>query len=108
MSKANLLLHIDEHVEGNELAGEPSGWQRTGKQAYFEVMSQSGREFQLAQQMHANITHLMKCAYFAGANSRLRLSKGEVATPTRVFNVESVINEREENRFLVWSCVEVV
>lgn len=109
MSQANLLLYIDEPIEGNELAGEPTGgFERTARRAWFEVETIGGTEYQLSQQTQSQTSHRMKCAYFAGAHSRMRLSRGEVAAPSRVFHVESVVDEHEEHRFLVWMVKEVV
>lgn len=104
----NTLLYIDNPVEANELAGETTGtYERSGQQEWFEVKTQSGREYVQAQQTQSRVTHMLRCAYFPGANSRMRLSRGEVDAPTRVFNVESVVDENDEGRFLVWMCQEV-
>ena len=55
-----------------------------------------------AQQVQAKTTHEGRCHWFEGATSEMRLKYG-----SRIFNVESVVNEREQNRFLVWRLEEV-
>lgn len=109
MTGKTTRLYVEAPVVRSELQGEPVGdYQRTGRKAKFKITPLSGREYVQAQQVQSNVTHELKCPYFAGANSSMRLTAGEVAaTPTRIFNVESVVNENEANRFLVWRCVEV-
>ena len=104
----NTLLHIEEPVDGNELAGIPIGtYERTGARAWFEVRTQGGREYLQAQQMQSAATHQLRCVRFSGAHSRMRLTAGEGETPTRVLNVLSVVDENDGGRFLVWQCQEV-
>lgn len=106
--RANTLLHIETPLLGNELLGEPvGGYERTGRRAWFEVRPLSGREYVQSQQVQSSVTHELRCAYFAGATTGMRLTAGESDTPTRIFDVESVVNEHEANRFLVWRVQEV-
>lgn len=107
--KANLLLFVETAASGNPLAGEPTDeWTRV-RQAWFESLEMTAREYQNAQQMKATVTHKLKCAYFPGANRSMRLTAGNDPTsPARVFNVASVVNEKEQNRFLIWMAEEVV
>jgi SPP1 family predicted phage head-tail adaptor len=102
--RANTILHVEVPVPGNELEGTPvGGFARTGQKAWFEIRLMSSRELVIGQQIQSLVTHELKCAFFAGANSTMRLTN---EAGTRIFNVDSVVNENEANRFLVWRCVE--
>lgn len=68
---------------------------------WFSISTRGGREYERAGQMEAEITHLAHCEFFEGADSSLRLRNG-----TRIFNVKSVVNKDEQNRWLVWQLVE--
>lgn len=109
MTGKTIRLHVETPVLRSELSGEPMGeYERTSRAARFKIKPVTGREYVQGQQFQSNITHELKCPYFAGANSAMRLTAGDDAgNPTRIFNVESVVNENEANRFLVWRCVEV-
>lgn len=61
-----------------------------------------GDELVVAQQVQSHVTHKGRCRYFPGANSRHWLELGN-----RKFNVESVTNWMERNKFLDWRLVEV-
>ncbi len=103
------ILHVETPVLRSELLGEPVGeYERTGWREWFEIRPLSGREYVQGQQVQSSVTHELRCVHFAGANTGMRLTAGEDAdNPTRIFNVESVVNENEANRFLVWRVVEV-
>jgi SPP1 family predicted phage head-tail adaptor len=104
----NTILYVETPVLRSELAGEPVGeYERTGERQFFDIRPLSGREYVQAQQVQSTATHELRCVYFAGANTSMRLTAGESETPTRVFNVESVVNDNENNRSLVWRCQEV-
>lgn len=102
--KANTILFVEAPNSGNELLGEPvGGYARTGRKEWFEIRPLSAREFAQGQQIQSVVTHELKCPFFAGANNSMRLAN---EAGTRVFNVDSVVNENEANRFLVWRCTE--
>jgi SPP1 family predicted phage head-tail adaptor len=61
-----------------------------------------GAEYIAGQQSNSRTTHKITTHYFGGANARMRILCGG-----RVFNVESVINLGEMNRFLQWRCEEL-
>lgn len=105
--RANTILHVEVPVTRNELAGEPTGdYERTGRREWFEIIPIGGGEYVQGRQSESSITHVLRCHYFAGANSLMRLTAGESATPSRIFSVDSVVNVNEENRFLEWSAIE--
>jgi SPP1 family predicted phage head-tail adaptor len=102
--RANTILHVEVPVPGNELEGTPvGGFARTGQKAWFEIRPLSSRELVVGQQIQSLVSHELKCAFFTGAHNAMRLTN---EAGTRIFNVESVVNENESNRFLVWRCVE--
>ena len=103
--RANTILHIETPTLHNELLGEPQGeYTRTGVKQWFEIRPLSAREFAQGQQINSVVSHELRCVFFAGANSSMRLTN---EAGTRIFNVDSVVNENEANRFLVWRCTEV-
>lgn len=100
------ILHIEVPVQRSELAGEPVGeYERTGRSEWFEIRPLSSREYMQGQQIQSSVTHELKCHYFAGANTAMRLV---TADGLRTFNPDSVVNENEANRHLVWRCTEVM
>ncbi len=101
----NTILHIETPVHRSELAGEPIGeYERSGVSEWFDIRPLSSREYVQGQQIQSSVTHELKCRHFAGANTAMRLV---TADGLRTFNVESVVNENEANRHLVWRCTEV-
>jgi SPP1 family predicted phage head-tail adaptor len=103
------ILHIEQRTVGNELAGEEAEtWVRILRE-WFDIQPLTGREYVEAQAVQSNVSHKATCPFFAGANSKMRLTLGENAnTPERVFNVESVVNVGENNRLLEWMVKEEV
>jgi len=81
--------------------GEPDKWETIRKEM-FSLRPKQETSNQQSDQMQSQTTHDAKCHFFAGANSTMRLQYGD-----RTFNVESVVNEMERNRFLVWALTEV-
>lgn len=103
--RANTILFVETLVLHSELLGEPQGTHtRTGVKQWFEIRPLSAREFAQGQQINSVVSHELKCVFFAGANTSMRLT---TESGTRIFNVDSVVNENEANRFLVWRCTEV-
>lgn len=102
-----IQLHIEENTPGNELAGEDAdNWERVRRE-WFEITPLTGREYVQARQMQSDVSHRLRCVYFPGAHSLMRLTAGDdSSSPERTFHVESVVNVGEENRFLEWMCRE--
>lgn len=65
------------------------------------VMPQGGREFDLMDQMHGEVTHKITIRYRSGVRPEQRVLFG-----TRVFQIVSVLNWSEMNRWLILTCVE--
>lgn len=81
--------------------GPDEEWEELRKE-WFLLSPLSGREYEREQKMEATTTHRGRCRYFEGADSKLRLVYGD-----RIFNVQSVVNEEERNKWLVWRLIEV-
>lgn len=98
----------------NRVASEPGGeladnWTRIPPARFFEVETLGGTEPQTQGNSDPNASHKLKCHYFAGARPGMRLTKGDDPNaPTRIFNVSSVVNVNEENKFLIWQVSEVL
>lgn len=103
--RADYLRHriaIQQLKEGEDLDGYPEDTWELHHEEMAKINPLQGREYEQAQQMQAGISHKITTRFFAGANSSMRLVYG-----ARVFNVESVINQGERNRWLEWRCEEV-
>lgn len=93
-------------VEHNVPVRMPSGQQRDDWKKFtaarFKIEGRAGTEGTRAQQIEATYTHVLTCRWFAGANSKMRLRHGD----GRILEVESVNNQLEKNRWLVWLATE--
>ncbi len=61
----------------------------------------SGREYALADQQHAEVTHQIEIRYRPGLNSKMRVMFG-----TRKFEIVSIANPQERNIKLILNCKE--
>lgn len=84
-------------------AGEQTGaWTKViDMRASIEPLS--GRELQLAREMFADQTHRIKAYFTPGLDATMRVKFG-----TRYFNILSVLNIEERNRWLQIECQEIV
>ena len=99
--RRNLRLSVEARTQEADNFGEfPEVWEEL-RQEWFQVEPLGGREYEQALRMESGQTHKARCAWFDGANSKLRLTTGE-----RIFNVQSVANWQERNRFLDWQLEE--
>ena len=107
--KLDTLLVVQTRTLGDELAGEPVGAWTDLRREWAKVDPISGREYLVAQQVNATTSHTIATHYFAGATSDMRLVRKRISDDAvvRQFNVESVINVGEANRWLEWRCEEV-
>jgi len=88
---------------GNFSDSAPEKWEPL-RVEWFSIEPLSGREYETAMQIKSAVTHKAESVYFQGATSELRL---RTADKSRYFNVESVVNDKEQNRKLLWRLVEV-
>lgn len=97
-----LLLDVQTKTYTDEGFGDTATdeW-TTQRREWFTIQSTAGREYEQEQQIRSEITHKARCHWFDGANSRMRLTKGN-----RIWHVETVSNEDEANRWLVWELKE--
>jgi len=95
---------IQEPVEGSAdaLGQKPVTWSDV-VEVWAAVLPQSGREFYRAQQIRAELTHLLSIRYRSGINATLRIKLG-----TRYLYVVAVENVEERNHELLLLCVEDV
>ena len=94
------LVTIQKKKEVDPFSEQPASWEDV-RQEWFALEPLSGEEKDRADQTQSLVTHKAKCHWFDGAASGLRVVYGE-----RVLNVKSVVNEREQNRFLLWQLIE--
>ncbi len=100
--KRNTLLTIQKKGTVAPFGSEVAGWTDVSD-LLFSLEPLEGEEEFRAAQMESRQTHTGRCEWFAGATSAMRVTDG-----ARIWNVESVKNEHEQNRFLVWRLIEVV
>ena len=94
------LLTIERPVTGNDLDGVPDSWEHVAEE-WGDIHPLTGKEYERAEQMQSSTTHRIRTHLVKGADSAMRLLLG-----TRVFAVESVVNEGERGRWSLWRCVE--
>lgn len=94
------LLTIETQEAGDGYGREVPKWKKFA-QAWFELKDGRGEETDRAQQTHGKVNYIGTCRWFAGAHSQMRLTDGH-----RVLHVESVVNDRGQNRWLIWRLVE--
>lgn len=66
-----------------------------------EIVPVSGREMIAANAMQESKTHAITIRYIAGITPKMRIKYG-----TRLFDIQSVLDENERHRTLNLSCVE--
>ena len=101
--KPNIRLAIEEK------AGEASDFEATERaqdwkllrHAWFELKSTVGQQREQGEQMQATWTHTGKSRFIRGLHANVRCRDRD-----RIFNVQSVVNENENNRYLLWRLVE--
>jgi SPP1 family predicted phage head-tail adaptor len=101
--RVNTLFVIEVCHRGDELAGEPVETWTELRKAWGAVEHAGGSEFPSGGGIKSKVSATVTTHYFPGANSQMRLRLGQ-----RTFNVESVVNQNEQNRFLVWRVTETV
>ena len=95
------------NVQSRTLATDPfdattQSWS-TPRTAWFSFEPLRGKEDSEGAQMVAGVTHRGRCEHFTGASSEMRITLSD-----RTWNVESVFDEHEAGRHLVWLLVEEV
>lgn len=96
-------IEIRELVETEDaLGGQVSEWV-TIKTVKASVDPMSGNERLRAMQLNATLTHRVLLRYFDGLTAKHQIKFGE-----RLFQIRSVINIEERNRFYELSCDEGV
>lgn len=102
--KPNMRLTIEQKTGGGNFADDPPVNWSTVRVEWFSLEPLSGREYEQAQRMESAVTHKAECEFFVGAKTTMRLKSSD---GTRLFHVESVFNQREQNRTLEWRLIEV-
>ena len=97
-----ILVDVQENVDASRGfdAEETAQWV-TKRQEWFVIMPTRGREYEQGDQMQTELTHKARSHYFAGATTQMRLKQNG-----RIWDVVSVFNDRESNRWLVWELKE--
>lgn len=66
-----------------------------------EIVPISGREMVIANAMQDSKTHSITIRYISGITPKMRIKYG-----TRLFDIQSVLDENERHRTLNLSCIE--
>ena len=102
--RRNKYITIEESTEGTpDSFGAPAVAWTTFATRFASVMPESGREFQAAKAVHADLTHLIEMPYCSGVTAKMRVAIG-----TRYLGIVSVANLEEANTTMRLACVERV
>lgn len=82
--------------------GVVRAWQNV-QYLHGEVVPTSAREFVSAEQVTQDITHIIRTRYIDGVTPSMRFMWNN-----RAFNIQKVINAREANVMLEYTCIEDV
>lgn len=83
--------------------GETADTWSTFATVWSEIVPQSAREYQQAQTLRGDMTHLIKIRWYNGVTIQMR-----VVYKSRNLNIVSVINVGERDREMQLICVEEV
>ena len=105
MRSGNLKHKIDiqEPIETKNSFGEIESTWQTFVIAYASIVPISGKEYFSSSRLNSEVTHKLEIRYTQNILPKMRVSYGE-----RVFNIESVINIREERKTIQLMCIEVI
>jgi SPP1 family predicted phage head-tail adaptor len=98
LNKRILLQRCVETEDG--FGGGATSWVDVAY-AWASIEPLEGREYYQAQQINSAITHKVRIRYRDGITPDMRFVYNG-----RTFHIDSVVNEREERRFLVIRCQE--
>lgn len=106
--KGNTRLSIEHRTTsgGNFADDPPEVWKSLGEE-WFTFVPLSGRDFEQGQQMNTIVSHKAECVWRDGVTLKYLTTKLRLTGAGRVFNVASVVNRAEGNRFLDWLLTEV-
>lgn len=99
----NKKITIQRLREDPQPDGDANGAPETVATALASIEPLAGQERMFAQQQQATTTHKLGMVYIAGIKPNMR-----AVWNGRVFNFDSVINVKEENRELLIMATEVV
>jgi head-tail adaptor len=104
----NTLCRV-ERQEPDLGLGLPRKWKATGKKAWFSVEQLTGMELIAAQQLEARANLQLKTHWQADIKPSDRLvTETKNDESPRVFNIVAANNDKNQNRELVLTCIEVV
>ncbi len=102
--RRNRHITIEQVAEGTtDSYGTPTLTWSTYATRFASVMPESGREFQAAKAVRADLTHLIEMPYCSGVTAKMRVALG-----TRYLQIVSVANLEEANTTMRLACVERV
>ena len=96
-------ITIQSLTETQDAQGAKSEAWATFQTVWAAVRPLRGRELMDAKQEQARVTHEIRARWLAGVTPKMRIALG-----TRVFRIESAINENERDRTLIMMCEEVI
>lgn len=103
----NMRLCVQVKTTSSDPAGQPvDQWNDVKPDVAACVEPISGREFLRGQQADSSISHIVTTPFFPGSTASMRLVRKNGAAVVRIFEVESVVDLKEQNRWLQWRCTE--
>lgn len=111
--KAGQLRHWVQ-VESKSVSVDANGdrtetWS-TFIECWASIATGNGREFFLAKQTIADLTHVLTMRFLPGitADMRVRFDDPKISNASRYFNIRALLNPDERSEMLELQCSEVV
>lgn len=94
---------VQQATDTRDAYGEPDPTWSTYKERSAKISPMNGSRFFAGKQFDTDITHEIVLRHTAGITTKMRVLFG-----TRVFEIDSVINPQERNRWTVLMCREAI
>ena len=76
--RRNQRITIEQSTPTPDAVGDDSRTWTEYAKAWAEIQTSSGNEFTRAQQVHSEMTHLLKTRWIAGVTTNMRVKRGSV------------------------------
>lgn len=102
-SDRNKKITIKQESTTQDEYGQPTHDWTTVVTCWASIEPVIGKEFYAAEQAQSDVTIKIRTEYITGI-----LPKMKIVYATRIFEIDSVINYKEQNRDLIFMCRELI
>lgn len=104
------FVAVESKTESVDANGDRTETWTTFQECWASIATGNGREFFLAKQTIADLTHILSMRFITGitADMRVRYDDPKNEFASRYFNIRAVMNPDERNHMLELQCSEVV